>query len=81
MFAGNETAGRYMSKARELRTTASQRSGTPDREVLLRAANAYEELALWNQRFTPWELAIRADLQWEWEAGLNRRASSRTHNS
>ena len=74
--------GRYVNKARELRLTASQRSGTLDREILLKAANAYEELALWNQRFTPWELAVRAELQWDWEVGRNRKACSRlTHNS
>ena len=77
MSVENGATGRYMSKARELRTTASQRSGAPDREVLLRAANAYEELAAWNQRVTPWELAIRAELHWEWEAGRNRRACSK----
>jgi hypothetical protein len=82
MFVEREALGRYVTKARELRAAASLRSGTLDEEVLLKAANACEELDLWNQRFTPWELVIRAELQWDWEVNLNRRATPRqTHIS
>ena len=82
MFVERDATGRYVTKALEMRAAASQRSGTLDEEVLLRAANAYEELALWNQRFTPWELVFRAELRWDWEMSLNRKGQPRpTHIS
>jgi hypothetical protein len=47
MAADNPTIARYLQRAAELRAIARQIQDPQDREVVLRAAEAYEEMAKW----------------------------------